>query len=278
LKRAILFVFIGFLAARTSAASPSSNDLPFQLFRGYLALVQCSIKDQPDLMAIIDTGTTETILDLKFVQRLALASRPDSATSLTSDTPALAVSIPDLRLGPVRVQKLDGIAMDLSAIGRELGVHPDVVIGMDVLHRTNFTIDYSSRVIRFNNPEALAHCAAIAPSGRFVLVDSHVLGKLVTLKLDTGFNGLLVYGNRVGSLTQPASSEGRIAGVAQASSVRNVDSPEVRVGDWHASHLAVAVIASAPRDLSLYDGLLGPRLLGAKRIAFDFDHRVLYWE
>jgi predicted aspartyl protease len=276
MKRAIYFIFI--LLAATQNCLASENQLPFRLYRDFLILANCSVADQPGLRAIIDTGTTETILDLGLVQRLSLASWSDSATSLTTDSAVRGVSIRDLQLGPLRLRKLDGIAMDLSNVGRALGVRPDVVIGMDVLHRANLIIDYKAQTITFGSSPALSHGAPLVSDMRFVLLDSNVLGRSLRLKLDTGFNSLLLYGERLDGLVQPVDTGARIAGVAQESSVRSVNSPEVRIGNWLAYHMIVSVIDGAPRDVTEYDGLLGPRLLNARRVTFDFDHHMLYWD
>jgi predicted aspartyl protease len=276
-KRAILFVFI-FLGGSTGCLA-SESAISFKLYRGYLILATCSVASQPDLSAVIDTGTTETILDLQVVRRLALQTRADTATALTKDTAVEGVAIPDLQFGPVRVAKLEGIAMDLAVVSRELGIHPDVVIGMDVLHRANFVIDYKTQVITFGSSPALAHSSPLAPGLRFALIDSNVLGRHLRLQVDTGFNGLLLYGRRLRE-SAPASvgTGARVSGVSRASSARTVDSPELRVGNWHASHVLVAVMDDAPTDFAEFAGLLGPRLLSARRVAFDFDHHMLYWD
>ena len=276
MKRAIQFIFM--LLAIPNGCQASSGTVEFRLYHGYLIVAKCSVAHASDLIAIIDTGTTETILDLRLVSRLSLENWADSATSLTTDTSARGVSIPDLQLGPLRMKKLEGIAMDLSSVSREIGIRADVVIGMDVLHRANFVIDYQAQIITFGPSPVMAHGASLAPGLRFALIDSNVLGRPLRLQVDTGFNGLLLYRKRVEGLAQPVDTGARVAGVAQASSVRSVDSLEVKVGNWHASHVIVSVMDGAPRDFDGFDGLLGPRLLGKRRVAFDFDHRMLYWD
>jgi predicted aspartyl protease len=276
-KRAILFVFISLGGSTGCLASDSV--ISFKLYRGYLILAKCSVANQPDLSAIIDTGTTETILDLQVVRRLSLETRADAATALTKDTAVQGVSIPDLQFGPVRIAKLEGISMDLTFVSRELGIHPDVVIGMDVLHRANFVIDYKTQVITFGSSPALAHGSPLAPGLRFALIDSNVLGRHLRLQVDTGFNGLLLYGRCIEeSALIPVGTGARVSGVSRASSARTVESQEVRVGNWHASRVLVAVMDDAPTAFAEFAGLLGPRLLSTRRVAFDFDHRMLYWD
>jgi hypothetical protein len=169
--------------------------------------------------------------------------------------------------------------MDLAFVGGELGTHPDVIIGMDVLRRSSFAIDYQTRLIHFGATEALAHGAPLVPRPRFALVDSTVSGKRLRLQVDTGFNGLLLYGERLPQLAQTAASEGaRVSGVVRASKVRSLKTNDLRVGDWRAPRMTVSVMDGAPRDFDEFDGLLGPRLLASRRLAFDFEHGMLYWD
>jgi hypothetical protein len=154
------------------------------------------------------------------------------------------------------------------------------VVGMDVLQQASFTIDYERRTIEFAPPRAMAHGAALAPNTlvRFALVDSDILGKKIRLQVDTGFNALLVYGDRLGGMAVPRDADARVAGIAQTSRVRSVDSPKVRLGNWEAAHVPVAVMMGSPRGFTDFDGLVGPRFLGAKRVAFDFGRGKLYWD
>src|SRR5262249_2921890 len=145
--------------------------VPFQLHRGHIIVAKCSIGGLNDLTAIIDTGASETVLDIAWARKLRLAFEPDSATFISHQAKVWAVTIPALELGPIRADHLPGIAADLSSLRAELGFRPQVVIGMDVLHRSSFVIDYQShRLVFFLEPQfqvpqgavpKLAHSAAL---------------------------------------------------------------------------------------------------------------------
>ena len=292
--RAISCIFM--LLASWMNSRAASENVPFRLQRNYLIVVECTVANQAGLTAIIDTGTTETILDTRLVKRLSLPTWADSVTALTTDAAVRGVRIPDLQLGPVQIKKLEGIAIDLSAISRELGVRVDVVVGMDVLHRSNFLIDYEARMVRFGVAPVMAYGTQLAPGTRFALIDSNILGRPVRLQVDTGFNGLLLYRKRLESLELPlvASAVGsaldesgvdtgaRLAGVGRGLSVRSVSARQVQIGTWSGSHVTISMMDGAPRGFERhedgFDGLLGPRVLGSRRVAFDFENRMLYWE
>lgn len=296
MKRRILFVFMvlpiflrGFMADHL-VARPADHargwTIPFRLHRDYLILVNCSVANRHGLTAVIDTGTTETILDLALARRLFLETRPDSAISLTEEALAEAASVPDLKLGSVQLARFEGIAMDLAPISHELGIHLDIVIGMDVLHRSNFVVDYQNHLVTIitdaaasvRSMQAMEHSAPLLPGDRFALVNSNILGEPMRLQVDTGTNGLLLYGAALNKIPHSTNTSARMAGVLEISSVRTVDSADVRIGDWHASRLALSRTENPGRKVNEFDGILGPRALGARRIAFDFTNHFLHWD
>src|SRR5262249_26757048 len=168
------------------------------------------VGDLTDLTAIIDTGASETVLDIALARKLRLALEPDSATFISHQAKVWAVTIPALELGPIRADHLPGIAADLSSLTAELGFRPQVVIGMDVLHRSSFMIDYQSHRLvflletQFQVPQGavpqLAHSAPLISDNslsgagrRFAVIEASIAGQTVRLQVDSGFEGLLLY-------------------------------------------------------------------------------------
>jgi len=255
-----------------------SEDLavPFKLHRGFLVIVKCSIGELPDLSCIVDTGVTETVVDPSVVHRLSLETRPDHAVFLTQEATVDAVSLPFLKLGPIRTGSLAGIVTDLSSLMAKFGIRPDVLIGMDVLRRTNFVIDYKARQLSFSAVPPLVHSTSLVHDLRFALVESTIMGKRVLLQVDTGFPGLLLYGGWRGQPALAVKWENQVQSVAHTLVAASLPS-EVRIGNWHTQRLELAVI-SGPPDLFGFDGLIGPQALNAHRIAFDFENNLLSWD
>jgi predicted aspartyl protease len=272
LKRAVLFIlcFYGCYAL-------AQQSVPFKLYKGYLMAAPCSVGGLDNLTAIIDTGTSETMLDMSIVQRLSLSTTADNATFLARDLPVRAVAIPAVRLGPLWADSLAGITADLSKLASDFGVRPDIVIGMDLLHRSSFTIDYRAHVLIFGEVASpMPHSARLIPGLRYPVVESVVQGQKLRLQVDTGFSGLLVYGDRLRSRTDLADAS--VIGMAQAFSAHTLPSMNVQVGGWHAYSLDVSVIRDAPTGLVDFEGLIGTRLLSTHRIAFEFKDGVLSWD
>src|SRR5689334_10702265 len=96
----------------TLSLAASAQTLDFKLHSNYLILTKCSIANSGDLVALIDTGASETAIDSKLAKRLRLPLGADTAIFGTGQAVVSAVSIPELTLGPVHVTELSGIAVD----------------------------------------------------------------------------------------------------------------------------------------------------------------------
>jgi predicted aspartyl protease len=275
-KRAMLLILLVLSISRWTVAADSS--VPFELRRGYLIVVQCSIGELANLTCIIDTGVSESVVDMRLVRRLSLATRVDSAMFLIQEVPVVAVSIPSLHLGPLRTGLLAGIATDLSSLTVHFGIRPDVLIGMDVLHQANFVIDYKARQILFTASPVLRHRVSLASDPRLALVESTIMGQRLLLQVDTGFHGLLLYGRRSGTPAGLAYGKSFVENAARTLTAVGLDSSEVRIGNWRASQVEVSILERAPRETLDFDGVIGAQVLRARRIAFDFDTNTLSWD
>lgn len=249
----------------------------FKLLNNYLIVAKCSVGNAQDLVAIVDTGVTETVIDLKLVRRLSLTTTPDSATFGIREASVRAVAIPDIVLGPLHAQGLSGIAADLSHLTQEFGIRPDVLIGLDLLRRGPFLIDYRKRQVLFGPLPQLAHSAHLLLNMRLLLVQTAVDKQTLTLQVDTGINSILIYNGKLHvQATRSFNSRSNMIGVSGAFQV--VSLPRLQIGDWRGTQIAASLTDDAPRDVQEFDGLLGPTAIGVHRIGFDFEKLVVAWE
>lgn len=259
-----------------SACTVAAQSVPFQLHSGYLVVVKCSAANTSNLTAIIDTGVTETVIDLGLARRLNLTMRSDSAAFVNGEGSAWAVSIPSLQLGPLQADALDGIAVDLSGLRANFGVHPDLLIGMDLLRHSNFTIDYQSRLLTFGPVPHLAHVASLVENTRLALIESIVLGRRTNLQLDTGINGLVLYTDRFRLAESSRDAGAHLVGISRTTSVQSGD-VDFQLGNWREGHVAASFIENVSA-VTEFDGLLGARAFARHRLAFDFEKMVVAWE
>lgn len=267
----IILAFIALLSTCVLAG----QSVPFQLRNGYLITAKCSAANT-DLIAVIDTGVSETVIDIGLARRLHLPMHTDSAVFLATEETVQAVSIPSVHFGPLQAESLAGIAVDLSKLSRDFGFHADLLIGMDLLRRSDFTIDYKSRLLTFGPVPSMAYVAPLSQNARLPLIASTVSGRKMRLQIDTGFNGLLLYADPF-RLAQVSNEIGtHLVGVAQTTSVRGADL-DIQLGNCHERKMAASFVENGSA-VTEFDGLLGARAFAKHRLTFDFEKMVVAWE
>jgi hypothetical protein len=175
------------------------------------------------------------------------------------------------------------VVVDLSPIEARLGVRLDAIIGLDVLGKQDFTIDYQEERMRFGAPNAAdepvpfeLRYQAGAP---YVVVPCQINSNVMSFLLDTGSDSLTLFRSK---------SKAEAPGFGKIRSGETVDAegthrtlraelPTFRFGtrEWTgaAATVLTSMDAAAQRD---FDGLLGPTSLGITRIGFDFAHNTLF--
>ncbi|MBV9081958.1 MAG: retropepsin-like domain-containing protein [Acidobacteriaceae bacterium] len=202
MKVATTYLSMILAATCCRAADSADSAVPFVLYGNYLIVVRCSLAGTPDLTAVLDTGVTETVLDRALVERLSLPVQKteDEALFLNHPSRVENVLVSSLRLGPIEVGNLHGIAADLSNSTREMGFRPNLIIGMNVLKRQKFVIDYRKRKVLFG---AAGTCDGMRNIGNSKVagVDAVVMGKKLHLQVDSELSSLLIYGKRLGPVS-----------------------------------------------------------------------------
>jgi len=269
------------LALLNSTCLGADSSVPFKLYPDHLIVTKCSVGNTPDLTAMLDTGVSETVLDLALTRRLSLPVNKgtDVALFLDHPSPVDTVLIPSIRLGPVQAEDLPGIASDLSHSTGELGIRPDLIIGMDVLHRQSFEIDYKNRRLIFGAALPMRWNAKLNGNTRFSTIDSVVMGKRLRLQVDSGSTGLLIYGRRFGPIAETAAANRDLAVASLKGTTQTiaVDSADIQVGNWHTSRGTV-FFSGENSPVTDFDGVLGLWTLRPRRVAFDFLQMMLSWE
>lgn len=249
----------------------------FELHDDYLIVAKCSIAGLQNLTAVVDTGVTETAIDTRLVKRLGLSTASDRATAGVHNLRVQAVAIPEIVFGPLRAESLAGIAIDLSLLSHQFGVHADVLIGMDLLRQQSFLIDYKARQIKFGPVPHLSHSAPLIPAEGLLLVQALVGKKLLRLQVDTGFNAILIYGGRVQSF-QDRQMNSQTESFGQRSNAQPASLPHLQIGNWSGTQVPAAVTDDEPSGVVGFEGLLGPTAIGVRKFAIDLDQLIISWE
>ena len=99
----------------------------------------------------MDTGAYPSVVDQKIAHDLELAEQPGRVNLSNKSVQTQLVVLPSLVLGPVRVESLPVLTQDLSFFQKALGHKVDGIVGLDVLRKSSFTINYKTKEMLFGS-------------------------------------------------------------------------------------------------------------------------------
>ena len=262
------------------SAADSRTEIPFKLYRDYTIIVQGSIGGLRKCNLLMDTGAVPSVLDLRVARKLRLAGKPEEVSVFTQGIQAQGVVLPDLRLGPIRAEAVSVLVRDLLYIEECLGVRVDAMVGLDVLGRSNFSIDYEAKKLVFGPVEPLGSAFTIQAGPGFVYATLQIQGQDVRLLVDTGTNHLLLFNGRVQSRLTGLCALGTrtSSNMGGDLTLKQVQLRKVRLGTNDFPTLEAFLLDNSGGDLAGLDGLLGVRSLGLTRLSFDFAKQTISWK
>jgi hypothetical protein len=159
LTAAMSFVEVGW-AETPSASNHDGNQeadtaahvsvrLPFHLHWGYLVIVEGSIGSSQKLNFLVDTGAYSSVIDQKIAIRLGLAAQPARVNLSNKSVQTRQVVLPSILLGPIHAESLPVLTEDLSFLQKALGRKVDGIVGLDVLRKSSFSINYRTKEMLF---------------------------------------------------------------------------------------------------------------------------------
>jgi hypothetical protein len=252
------------------------GSIPVKVYRGFLVVAEGqfggNLKPQN---FVIDTGTSPSVLNIRVASELGLSLHQAQISAVGRQSEISAALVPEILLGPLRVKSIHFLVTDLSAAERELGVPIAGILGMDVLGKNSFRLDYRNHLLEFGDviPEGIP--VVLSTSMDLPIVEVIVEGRVLHLLVDTGSERLVFFANMgVREFSLDASNElvpGRsIAGTVPG---RTVSSLVLEVDGKRFRQEAVLVPSG---DASLFDGLLSVRSLGIRVLSLDANRRVVY--
>lgn len=253
-----------------------SNAIPFESGSGFLILVEGQIGPLTQLKFILDTGTTNTMVDAKVADRLFLPRHKGKVLSFDKHIEVDWTSLPELRLGPLAVRNSPAMVGDLKRVS-EFADGVDAIVGLDVLRiAESIRVDYRRRLITM---KVRADGLADSLNGGVLTVLVPLQGRPARLIVDTGLQGLLLYEDRVRrhlphlKLSDPLSRAyaGRLRGHAATLTGIELGAEE--------SQSSVLLLPKAPASLPAdIDGYLGINTLHADMIELNLASHTLRWQ
>jgi len=183
--------------------------LPFHLSWGYLVVVEGSIGNVQKLNFLVDTGAYPSVVDERIARNLGLAEQPARVNLSNQSIQTRTVVLPSLVLGPIRVAPLPVLTQDLSFFQKNLGYKIDVVLGLDVLRKSSFSISYKTKQIVFGPIERMKFSTPFATDTPIVNIPVESQHRHLRIVIDTGGPDLMLFQSRLVEPTgfQPLGTE-----------------------------------------------------------------------
>jgi hypothetical protein len=260
--------------------SLARTTLPFQLCRDYLVVVEGSIGSLEKLTFIIDTGTYPSIVDQRIASTLGLSEREGKVALVNQSVQAKLATLPFLRVGPAGVESVPVLVQDLSSLEKTLRRRIDAIVGLDVLGKNSFSINYRTKRLRFGRVERSQSTVSFETNQPLITVEVRLHDRPVRLLVDTGAADLLLFQSR---LKDPISMQGGRA--PRANNVGGGDFqlqavliPDMRMGKEDLGPQTGFVVADQTDEGHDFDGLLSIRSLHLEEIGFDFENHKISWK
>jgi predicted aspartyl protease len=268
---------VGVTALTAWAQGPGPTSIPIKLKDGYLVVAKGSIGSLDNLTFLVDTGTSRTLMDSRIAKLLQLTGVAHKLTTFDHEVEVRLVELPDLHLGAIRAQSPRVIAMDLTGVVERFGLHVDAIIGMDILRLGSFTIDYRSKQIWFGDTGDAAVALPLEPSPPYLIVRVRLDDFPVSLMIDTGCEGVVLFANRLPEgLGKGYFQSSRALTVSGEAPLTRMISGKLGIGSFPDHEVTFSVIATGSNDMG-YDGIVGVNALRASRIQFNFDLMTVSW-
>jgi len=259
-------------------------EFPFQLIDGWAVVVDGNLGSLRHQKLLIDTGAVPSAISTRAAKRLGLWGSVQELSVMNRAIEVERVRVPGVQLGEVGVESLDMVAMDLGRIEQALDTSIDAVIGLDLLARRNFRLDYRRKKLVFvtdtNTAGEIPFEMKSEAGGTYILILLESAGETLRVLLDTGTKDLMLLEPRLGSGLKQLHTLARDSNLNAGGkdTVAEVEMQSVNVGPV-SRHKQKAYIWSTPeRNLRNFDGLLGPIAVGATAVTLDFDRHVVAFE
>jgi hypothetical protein len=213
------------------------------------------------------------MVDRRVAKKLGVDVQQSEIVAFGKKSHVLLTALPSIRLGPMRADAVAAGVGDLSFLH---GV--DAIIGLDVLSRSSFSIDYGAREITFGPVVASEPTVRLEITPPFLTVRLGLAGRPIRLLVDTGSRRLVLFERRVRDRFPrlPVQGEQVIYHLSGASHLHRVSLPPLDAGGTALEHLegfmSDAPVDSYPPEI---DGVLGIRALASKQAEFDFERSRL---
>ena len=269
----------GSRATSTSRGELTSNEMAVDIYRGYLVVAPGSVNGLGNLRFLLDTGATNSAIDRAVAEKLGLRGAATKVISFDKTLACEWAEVQEMTFGPERILNKHVMIEDLRYL-RSAGAHVDGLIGLDILRRQSFVLDYARESVRFGRPARSGmRSVPIRADEKSISVEVYLDGRPVRMVADTGVRGTVFYEDALRDMFTHYRVERRSRALSVAGVVEGEEAivPRLSIGGHELDREVVVVSAPATARLTGVSGYLGLASLDAKEVAFDFETDQLLW-
>ena len=252
-------------------------EVPFELYQHHLIVTKGSIGPLNGLSLLIDTGTIPSMVDGRIARKLRVQAEPSTLVAFGQSVAIQSTILNGFRIGARQPGPVPAGVSDLSYLE---GVRIDAIVGLDVLARTSFSIDYRKHVLRFSPGDREESVVPLELMWPFLTVRITIAGQQVRLLVDTGSSDLVLFKSRMPAALSGAPWKGdkTVQFASGQARLQRLDLRQVRLGAQVWDRLpAWALDQVLDRYPPSIDGILGVLALGCQRVSLDFERHELGW-
>ena len=255
--------------------------VPFRLIDGWAIVLEGTLAGRPRQKMLIDTGAVPSVINLRLARQLGLSGPTQDFSLINKAINVERVTIKGVQVGIIAVEALEMVAVDLEAIERALNTRIDAVIGLDVLSRQNFRLDYGRKELVFLKDAVTASAIPFEimreAGGAYILIPLKSNGETLRMLLDTGTKDIMLFKGRLAVGLQQIRVRGKDTNVNPGGqdSLDAVELESTELGPFAWKTRKAYLWAIPQQQLHDFDGMMGPAAFDIQVIAFDFDRHMI---
>lgn len=254
-------------------------DLPIKIYRDYLVIVEGSIGIQEKLTFIIDTGAYPSVINERIATALGLSVREGRVALVNQSVKTRFAILPILAVGPARAENVTVVVQNLSSVEKTLGRRVDAIVGLDVLAKNSFTIDYRTNRLRFGPVDPTRFKVPFETGPPSVTVKVRLFDSPVLLLVDTGASELMLFQSRLkNSISRLAQRETEATNISGDFQRKRFLVPDMRLGKEELGPQIGYVGLDHIEQTIDFDGVLSMRGMHLETISFDFSKNEVSWK